>query len=283
MPPESSATQVRTVLRFSDAGAVERQDVLAGEEPLEIALLYRGRRRVAAVTMRTPGRDLDLALGFLFSEGLLPPGHDPSGGAQVQGNTLELPWPSDLPLDLQPLDRHTYTSSSCGVCGKTSLEQVFNALPFPDDTRNTLVDPKILGQLPAKLGKAQELFNATGGIHAAALFDTAGQLLHFAEDVGRHNALDKLLGHFYRLDQLPLHGRILLLSGRASFELLQKAAMAGIPVVASVGAPSTLAAELADDQGITLCGFLKPHSFNCYTHPQRIDGVSETRPTISAV
>ena len=270
MPLPPPGTQAFSITRFRGAAATDRQDTLAVEAPLEIALRHGGRRRVVAVTMRTPGQDLDLAYGFLFTEGLLPPGRDLGAGPQVPGNSVELEWPSDLPLDLQSIDRHSYTSSSCGVCGKTSIEQVFQALPFPDDTARMGVLLGVLYTLPDRLRAAQELFGHTGGIHAAGLFTPEGELLHLAEDVGRHNALDKLVGHFYRLDTLPLHGTVLLLSGRASFELLQKAAMAGIAFVASVGAPSTLAVELAEDQGITLCGFLRDEQVNCYTHPQRV-------------
>lgn len=265
-----SGSKRRTVVRYTERGGVRDEDVLAEEEPLEIALLHRGRRRVVAITMRTPGRDLDLALGFLFSEGLLPPGLPVGGGAQVQGNVLELPWPDGLPLSLQGLERNSYTSSSCGVCGKTSLELVYRALPFPDAVARRPVAVRLLYRLPDRLRGAQELFETTGGIHAAGLFDRAGELLHVAEDVGRHNALDKLVGHSYRQRALPLDDHILVLSGRASFELLQKAAMAGIGIVVSVGAPSTLAAELAEDQGITLCGFVRRDRLNCYAHPDRL-------------
>ncbi|NJB85836.1 FdhD protein [Lewinella marina] len=270
MDPNFPGSKDQTIHRFSRRGTEEVTDKLAVEEPLEIALLVGGRRRVAAVTMRTPGRDRDLAIGFLFTEGLLPPGQRLGGGALVPGNSLELPWPEQLPLDLRPLDRHTYTSSSCGVCGKTSVEQVYQALPFPDDTRRWRVPVDLLYALPDRLREAQQLFDRTGGIHAAGLFDLSGHLLHLAEDVGRHNALDKLIGHFHQRDALPLYRSILVLSGRASFELLQKAAMAGIGCVLSVGAPSSLAVELTGEQGITLCGFVKPESLNCYSHPGRI-------------
>ncbi|MGB3801246.1 MAG: formate dehydrogenase accessory sulfurtransferase FdhD [Lewinella sp.] len=260
------------IVRYSPHGGEERADVLAVEEPLEIVIHHRARRRVAAITMRTPGRDLDLAHGFLFSEGLLPQGVDLGDGAQEEGNSINLDWPSDLEVNLRPLDRHTYTSSSCGVCGKTSIEQVYQALPFPDDPSRWSVSTRTLFQLPDRLRRAQELFERTGGIHAAGLFSTSGELLHVAEDVGRHNALDKLVGHFHRQGKLPLHQTVLVLSGRASFELLQKAAMAGIGLVVSVGAPSSLAVELADDNGITLCGFCRSDSLNCYTHPDRLTG-----------
>ena len=220
--------------------------------------------------MRTPGRDADLALGFLFTEGLLPPDITIKAGTQVQRNTVELPWPDALPLPLERLSRHSYTSSSCGVCGKTSVDLVYQALPYPEQPSGWRVAPNLLYGLPEKLRAAQRLFAQTGGIHAAGLFDLNGELIHFAEDVGRHNALDKVIGHAYREGWLPLSERILLLSGRASFELVQKAAMADISFVASVGAPSSLAVELAEDQGITLCGFLRGGGFNGYSGVGRV-------------
>ncbi|PPK84119.1 FdhD protein [Neolewinella xylanilytica] len=258
------------IVRYSSAGREEVPDELAVEEPLEIAIVHHARRRVAAITMRTPGRDGDLARGFLFTEGLLPAGFDLGDGAREQANSIEISWPDNLKLDLRPLDRHSYTSSSCGVCGKTSIEQVYQSLPFTESLRPWSVSVETLYLLPDRLRDAQQLFRRTGGIHAAGLFDTDGKLLHLAEDVGRHNALDKLIGNFYRLGALPLHGRVLVLSGRSSFELIQKAAMAGIGLVVSVGAPSSLAVELAEENGITLCGFCRPTSLNCYANPHRL-------------
>ncbi|MCP9237124.1 formate dehydrogenase accessory sulfurtransferase FdhD [Lewinella sp. JB7] len=265
-----TGSREKSVRKFTDGTARNFTDRVAEEEPLEIRIEHRGRSHVIAVTMRTPGADVDLATGFLFTEGLLPPGQAVGGGAREQANRVSLSWPLAAPPDLRRIERNGYTSSSCGVCGKTSLDLVFQAIPFPQHPGRTSVAIPDLLTLPDRLRQAQQLFAATGGIHAAGLFTPAGQLLHFAEDVGRHNALDKLIGHYYRRDELPLYDRVLLLSGRASFELLQKAAMAGIPFVASVGAPSSLAVELAEDQGITLCGFLCPDGFNCYTHPERV-------------
>ena len=260
----------KLITRYSARGAATTEDVVAEEEPLEIAVLHRGRRRVVAVTMRTPGRDLDLALGFLFTEGILPTQADLGAGAQEKGNSITLSWPSDLPLDVRPLNRHSYTSSSCGVCGKTSVEQVYQRLPFPDDTAPWSVDLGTLLPLPDTLRTHQQLFASTGGIHAAGLFTEEGRLVHLAEDVGRHNALDKLIGRAYADGALPLYRHVLVLSGRTSFELVQKAAMAGIGLIVSVGAPSSLAVELAEDHGITLCGFVRRDGLNCYAHPQRI-------------
>ena len=265
-----TGSKTTPVYRFTPTGNTPVTDTVTEEEPLEIQLLYQGRTHPVAITMRTPGRDLDLAVGFLFTEGVLPPGHTMGGGAQVQSNTVKLRWPDELPLDLRRMERHSYTSSSCGVCGKTSLEMVFNAIPFPETPAVWTLAAGLISTLPPRLRDAQQLFASTGGIHAAGLFNLTGELVHHAEDVGRHNALDKLIGHYYALDHLPLNQHILVLSGRASFELLQKAAMAGIQLVASVGAPSSLAVELADDQGITLCGFVRDSGFNCYTYPERI-------------
>ncbi len=270
MQHSSRGSKPLRILRFTATAKRQVADTVAEEEPLEIQLIHQGRTHPVAITMRTPGRDLDLAVGFLFTEGLLPPGHQVGGGAQVQANRVRLPWPEYLPLSLRRIERHSYTSSSCGVCGKTSLEMVYSTVPFAQVPAAWSVPADVLSTLPDRLRAAQELFATTGGIHAAGLFDRSGGLLHHVEDVGRHNALDKLIGHYYTVDLLPLHEHILVLSGRASFELLQKAAMAGIALVASVGAPSSLAVELAEDQGITLCGFLRAGGFNCYTHAERI-------------
>ncbi|WP_420459836.1 formate dehydrogenase accessory sulfurtransferase FdhD [Neolewinella sp.] len=271
MQHSSRGSKPLRTLRFTATTKRQVADTVAEEEPLEIQLIHQGRTHPVAITMRTPGRDLDLAIGFLFTEGLLPPGHRVGGGgAQVQTNKVSLPWPEHLPLSLRRIERHSYTSSSCGVCGKTSLEMVYSTVPFAQVPATWSVPAEVLPTLPDRLRAAQELFATTGGIHAAGLFDRSGVLLQHAEDVGRHNAVDKLIGHYYTMNFLPLHEYILVLSGRASFELLQKAAMAGIPFVASVGAPSSLAVELAEDQGITLCGFVRAGGFNCYTHPERI-------------
>lgn len=255
----------RNIHRFRKEAGSLVEDVLAVEEPLDIRI---GNRSVA-ITMRTPGRDVDLALGFLFSEGIL------GAGTQVQGkvmksNVVTVSLSAGVSVDWKRLERHSYTSSSCGVCGKTSLEQVYTAVPFADTSSSVRISPEVLQSLPDKLRAAQELFSKTGGIHAAGLFTPAGELLHFAEDVGRHNALDKLVGHFYGLNQLPLDEHVLLLSGRASFELIQKAGMAGIGLVAAVGAPSSLAVSLGEELGLTVCGFTSERGFNCYCGVGRI-------------
>ena len=276
MPGTAPGVITRTIHRFSPAGAQVTADHLAVEEPLEIAVLHRGRRRTVAITMRTPGDDRELAIGFLFTEGLLPPDTDLGDGAQVQANSIVQPFPDDLAFNLRGLDRHAYVSSSCGVCGKTSLDQVYRALPFPELPRHGAVPVEVLYALPDRLRARQLHFASTGGIHASGLFDASGALLTVREDVGRHNALDKLIGHHFLAGSLPLTEHILVLSGRASFELIQKAAMAGIRTVISVGAPSSLAVDLAEDQGITLCGFVRPGSLNAYTHAEGLQGVAAT-------
>lgn len=245
-------------------------DLLAVEEPLDIRIAAGGTTRSVAITMRTPGRDEDLARGFLFTEGVL------AGGMKVTvkttaENVVSVALPAGQTVDWKRLERHSYTSSSCGVCGKTSLDQVYATVPYGEvPGAGFRVAPESLSLLPAKLRAAQELFEKTGGIHAAGLFDLTGELLHFAEDVGRHNALDKMIGHGLREGLLPLSEHLLLLSGRASFELIQKAAMAGIGLVAAVGAPSSLAVALAEEMGITLCGFVRGGNFNVYCGEERL-------------
>jgi FdhD protein len=245
-------------------------DLLAVEEPLDIRVRAGSADRSIAITMRTPGRDEDLARGFLFTEGVLP-ADLPITVEAGKENVVIITLPAGQSVDWKRLERHSYTSSSCGVCGKTSLEQVYAAVPYGEAPGvGFQINPKLIHSLPVKLRVAQELFEKTGGIHAAGLFDLSGQLLHFAEDVGRHNALDKLIGYGLRESLLPLGQHLLLLSGRASFELIQKAAMAGIGLVAAVGAPSSLAAELAEEMGLTLCGFVRSGGFNVYCGAGRL-------------
>lgn len=261
------------IRRFSGGEPGEVTDLLAVEEPLEIRLEYgpAGQRshKNLSVTMRTPGVDEDLACGFLFTEGLVHKAGDILA-VRCFANTATVVLSPDLSVDLQKLERHFYTTSSCGVCGKTSIEAVQTVAPArpaasdPDATHPRIV-PEVIASLPATLRRAQDTFDATGGLHAAAIFDPEGRLLALREDVGRHNALDKLIGHFLRADALPLDRHILLLSGRASFELLQKAAMAGIRTVCAVGAPSSLAVETAETFGIALIGFLREGRFNQYS------------------
>jgi len=268
--PNNPGLNQRQIHRFRGNKSTPVNDQLAVEEPLDIRIKAAGSTRSVAITMRTPGREEDLARGFLFTEGIF--------GARtrvqtelVKSNVVSVELPPDKVIDWKRLERHSYTSSSCGVCGKTSLEQVFAAVPYGGSPGVAWkIEPAVIQSLPEKLRAAQELFEQTGGIHAAGLFSLAGELLHFAEDVGRHNALDKLIGHHHRLDALPLDNHLLLLSGRASFELIQKAAMGGVAFIAAVGAPSSLAAELAEELEITLCGFTRLGGFNCYSGVERI-------------
>jgi len=260
----------RQIHRFRKGEMNAAADVLAVEEPLDIWINAGGSTRSVAITMRTPGRDEDLARGFLFTEGVLPAGLKVIVEIDKE-NVVTVMLPAGQSIDWKRLERHSYTSSSCGVCGKTSLEQVYAAVPYGDVPGVAFsVGPKVINLLPAKLRAAQELFEKTGGIHAAGLFNLSGNLLHFAEDVGRHNALDKLIGYASRDNLLPLDQHLLLLSGRASFELIQKAAMAGIGLVAAVGAPSSLAVALAAEMEVTLCGFVRGGGFNVYCGAGRL-------------
>jgi FdhD protein len=237
----------------------EADDVVAVEEPLEL----RVGGKPVAVTMRTPGHDEELALGFAVTEGLRP------AAARVPddlaANTIELDAPA---ADLGPVQRSFYTSSSCGVCGKGALEAV--AVEAPRVDSDLRVPAALLVTLPDRLREAQAAFEATGGLHATGLFSSTGELLCVREDVGRHNALDKVVGRAFLDGLLPLSRSILCVSGRISFELVQKAAVAGCPLLVAVGAPSSLAVELAADRGLTLCGFVRHGSLNAYTETWRI-------------
>ena len=237
----------------------EEGDVVAVEEPLELRL---GGEPVA-VTMRTPGHDEELALGFALSEGLRPTAARVPG--DLAANTVELEAPD---ADLGRLRRNFYTSSSCGVCGKGALEAI--AVEAPRVESRLEVSAALVTDLPARLRAGQAAFAATGGLHATGLFSGQGELLCLREDVGRHNALDKVVGWAFLAGMLLLSGSILCVSGRLSFELVQKAAVAGCPVLVAVGAPSSLAVELAADRGLTLCGFVRAGSLNVYTEPWRI-------------
>jgi FdhD protein len=253
--PPYATTKVQ-VFRIPDGDAT---DVVAVEEPLEIRI---GGRPVA-VTMRTPGHDEELALGFALSEGLRP--EDARLPDDLAANTVELDAPG---FDPGRLARSFYTSSSCGVCGKGALDAV--AVEAPRVESDLRVDAAIVATLPDRLRQAQPAFDATGGIHATGLFDTAGALLCLREDVGRHNAMDKVVGWALRERRLPLVDAVLCVSGRLSFELVQKAAVAGCPILVAVGAPSSLAVELAADRGVTLCGFVRGGRMNVYTESWRI-------------
>jgi FdhD protein len=272
------------ILRVNTEGVLSDTDLLAAEEPLEIVLAFgesnNRRRQSISVTMRTPtGNDFELALGFLLTEGVISSYKDVISvrytaselDKTAQANIVQIDLQPSIKFDAEKLQRHFYTSSSCGVCGKTSIDMVQTTSCFWLKKGLPIVKSTILRTLPEKLRKAQAVFEATGAIHAAALFDTEGVLIAVREDVGRHNALDKLIGWAMQHNRLPLSNHILLVSGRSSFELVQKALMAGIPILAAVGAPSSLAVQLANENGMTVVGFLKEHRFNIYSSFERIE------------
>jgi FdhD protein len=254
--PPYSATKVE-LTRYP--GGADR-DVVAVEEPLEI----RVNGSPVAVTMRTPGHDEELALGFCLSEGLRP--GRAALPADLAANTVDVEAPG---FDPERLRRSFYVSSSCGVCGKGALDAV--AVEAPHVESDLRLPAALLVSLPDRLREAQDAFAATGGLHATGLFEGSGQLLCVREDVGRHNALDKVLGWAFTEGRLPLADSVLCLSGRIAFELVQKAAVAGCPIVVAVGAPSSLAVELAADRGITLCGFTRDERMNVYSGAWRVD------------
>jgi FdhD protein len=276
LPPDDRTTTVRDILVVRAGTATRRPDHLVGEEPMVIRVAGPGQAPVdVAVTMRTPGHDAELAVGFLVSEGLLAP-------ADLNGLTVEVGDPADVATPdnelvvriARPFDPATVpvrafvASASCGICGKASLDDVaIRCAPLPAGPR---VGAAVIAALPDRLRTGQAIFERTGGLHAAGLFDPAGALLAVREDVGRHNALDKLIGSAALAGDLPLHDRILAVSGRVSFEIVQKAAVAGIPVVAAGKAPTDLAASAAERLGLTLVGFVRGGGFNVYAGEERI-------------
>lgn len=267
-----------TLAPGGDARRSSRRDVLATEEPLEIRVARPGVPAIpVAVTMRTPGADFELAAGFLFSEGVVErPTDIPAiayciapGDGEQRYNIVQASLSPDTAFDPADLARNFYTTSSCGVCGKASIEAVM-APVRPLEPGGSTVPASVLAALPSRLRDEQRIFDRTGGLHAAALFEPDGSLVRVREDVGRHNAMDKLVGSSLLAGELPLRDRIVLVSGRLSFELVQKAARAGVPVLAGVSAPSSLAVELAEATGVTLVGFLRGDTFNIYSHGRRI-------------
>src|SRR4051812_34551922 len=256
------------VLRWDSESLRQIDDELAEEEPLEI----RVRGRAISVTMRTPGHDEELAAGFLLTEGIIHGQQDvlriEHCGRNEDGNVLNVVLAPEVPVDFQRLTRHVFASSSCGLCGKATVESVRSQ--FPRVESDVVVDAATLVRLPEAMRKAQSSFDQTGGVHAAALFDADGTLLVLREDVGRHNAVDKVLGHALMDGRMPLDRHVLLVSGRSSFEIMQKALAGGVPVVAAVSAPSSLAVEFARESGQTLVGFLRAGRMNVYSNPERI-------------
>lgn len=259
------------------AGAInEVPDKVAVEEPLQIQLVYSTATgqmlKDIAVTMRTPGNDEELAAGFLFTEGIIKNVDDISGikAVHVDENIVQVILKENIKPTLGNAARNFYTTSSCGICGKASIDAIRTASQYGEIKNDSLIPAAIFYTLQNELKKQQKVFEDTGGIHASALFDADGKFIMLREDVGRHNALDKIIGAAMLSNQLPLNNCILFLSGRASFELLQKAVMAGIKIIASVGAPSSLAVEMAGENDVTLIGFLKEDRFNIYSGKQRI-------------
>jgi FdhD protein len=270
-------------VRVTGAATTHATDLLAVEAPLEISLLHgpaaQRQTRALAVTMRTPGHDAELVAGFLLSEGIISQFADilriehraDPRRPEERGNVIQAELAPGVAVELDRLERHFYTTSSCGVCGKTSIAAVrATACPLPPDLDSPRVPASLLHALPERQRAAQAVFEQTGGLHATALFSADGELLLLREDVGRHNAFDKVVGASLLSGQFPLGQHVVLLSGRASFELVQKAALAGVAILAAVGAPSSLAVEAADEFGITLLGFVRNERFNIYTHESRI-------------
>ena len=278
---KNSATYQQKILKNKNGKFTSLTDELAIEEPLEIQLLFgpanQRARKSISVTMRTPGYDFDLAAGFLLTEGIIQSGADIQKVAYAHSpdpeqfeNTVVVVLHHTVEVDLNQLERHFYTSSSCGICGKASIDAItVKSIPklLPATPKISAV---LLHQLPNHLREVQAVFDKTGGLHAAALFDWNGKLISWREDVGRHNAVDKLIGEQVLKNNLPLSESLILVSGRASFELIQKSLTAGIPMLATVGAPSSLAVQLAEAHKMTLVGFLRNEQYNVYCGAERI-------------
>ncbi len=275
------ATFSTSIQKIKDQSLQKLDDVLAVEEPLEIQLsFYQDGKKITkpiSITMRTPKDDKALALGFLYTEGIIKSNkeiancqHLTSFDPSKQDNQILVELKESVKVQIDRLDRHFYTSSSCGVCGKASIDAL-KMQRTPNLKKDYPVfQAKHIMKFPSMMQNAQQVFQDTGGIHAAALFNLASELVLLKEDVGRHNAVDKLIGQAFLDNKLPLNEHLIMVSGRASFELIQKAVMVDIPILAAVGAPSSLAVQLAEDTGMTLLGFVKNQQMNCYTHPNRI-------------
>ncbi|MEJ7873529.1 MAG: formate dehydrogenase accessory sulfurtransferase FdhD [Rubrobacteraceae bacterium] len=272
-------SKTKTRVRVFEEGRMRvRPDSLATEEPMEIRLLAGDTRKTVAVTMRTPGADFELAAGFLYGEGIVSSTEDilkisycvdSDVSAEQQYNIVNVELRGGREYDLRSLERHFYTSSACGVCGKASLDQL-EIKGCPAIPTGLEISADTITSLPDKLREAQGLFDATGGLHAAGLFDAEGNLLAIREDVGRHNATDKLIGWALMQGRLPLNKHVVMVSGRSSFEILQKCLTAGVPIVCAISAPSSLAVDVARRFGMTLVGFLRSNRFNVYSAPERV-------------
>lgn len=280
------STKFVRIQRRTKYESVVVEDLLAVEEPLEIRLAYRGKQGVLAsrgisITMRTPEADEELAAGFLATEGIVSSYEDieeisigsgeETSGLGLAPNVARVVLRDGVDVDFEQLSRHVFTSSSCGVCGKATLEALSARGLKKLEKDGFCITSDFLRSLPEKLLEFQQNFARTGGLHATALVDPSGEIVDVAEDVGRHNAMDKLLGRRFLAGEWPLSNYLALVSGRASFELVQKALLAGVPMLAAVGAPSSLAVELADSFGMTLAGFLSGKRFNLYCRPERIE------------
>ncbi|SKB93933.1 FdhD protein [Dyadobacter psychrophilus] len=276
---EISAIRQQRIKIVTTGECRDAEDDLAVEEPLEIQLGFTesGKRikKSISVTMRTPGNDDELAVGFLFTEGIITEKSQVSAVKSdvFDDNKVIVNLADDFAPEINSLERNFYTTSSCGVCGKASIDAIKTVSVYQDQDNVLLASKQVIFALKNRLHAQQRIFESTGGLHASALFDLNGNYIKLREDVGRHNALDKLIGHALLNDLLPLADRILLLSGRASFELIQKAGMAGIKIVVAIGAPSSLAAKLAEESNITLIGFLKNDKFNIYSGFERISAL----------
>lgn len=271
------STKSISIWNIDHQGHRQQEDLLAIEEPVEIRLGFDGKQKSISITMRTPGHDFELSAGFLYTEGIIQNRaqiksieHPKSWNPEMDGNIVLIHLAEGTEIDFQKLERHFYTSSSCGVCGKSSIEAVKATGIKNMGNTEIKFEAELIHQLPAVLRKQQNIFEQTGGLHAAALFDNKGNLSILREDVGRHNAVDKLIGTAFLNEQFPLNEQLILVSGRASFELIQKAAMAQIPVLAAVGAPSSLAISLAQEVGMTVIGFLRDNRFNIYCNDWRV-------------
>ena len=264
----------KKIIKIQGSDAVEHTDAIAVEEPLQISISLLNSdspiiNKNISITMRTPGHDQELAIGFLFTEGIIQ-ASDQIKRVALEENSVNIHLIHSKNIDLGKLERNFYTSSSCGVCGKTSIEAIKTVCSLPPSSADFQIEKNLIKSFPARLQQEQNIFNNTGGIHAAALFNIQGELMAMREDVGRHNALDKIIGHVLTQALFPLDNYLLFLSGRASFELIQKAAMAGIHFIMAVGAPSSLAIEMALEHDITLIGFLNKTRYNIYTSTKRI-------------